>query len=282
MCAAPSIVCAAPATSTAPLQQLFLDEPDALAIELLPFDSAPLSLHLFDITSDDKTSLQRPPELTAYLEEPVTRPVFQSRRVLKEPREPLSQDAVISFTLEAGGNFQSWKAQIVDGHGRVIKAMSGAGNPVEIRWDGTEDGWMRVRAGEPYNVILSGIANDGATVRQTGKPVIFEAVMHPAADRTTLALAASPLFTAGNAPVLTDKGEDRLLAVAAVLAAHMSDPVTIDIFSKDSARAAKQKELVVANLSNVLLRAPEELVGDIQVDPNEEEEVRVTIMAAAR
>ena len=161
--------------------------------------------------------------------------------------------------------------------------MSGVGNPGEIRWDGTEDGWMRVRAGEPYNVILTGVTSDGSTRRQTGKPITFDAVMHPSTDRTTLVLCGrAPLFTSGNAPTLTDQGQDRLLAVAHILAAHTSDPVTIDIFSKDTARAAKQKELVVANLSNVLLRAPEELVSEIQVDPNEEEEVRVTIMTVTK
>ncbi len=278
ICAIPNVLFASPT----PLHQLFLDEPDALAIELLPFDSAPLSLHLFDITSEDKAILQRPPELTAYLEEPVTRPVFQSQRILKEPREPLSQDAVIALTPDAGNNFQTWKAQIVDGHGRVVKEMAGAGNPGEIRWDGTEDGWMRVRAGEPYNVILTGVSSDGSTHRQTGKPVTFDTVMHSSTDRIILVLSAAPLFSVGNAPALTDQGQDRLLAIANILATHTSDPVTIDIFSKDNARAAKQKELVVGNLSNILLRAPEELVSEIQVDPNEEEEVRVTIMAATK
>jgi hypothetical protein len=265
-----------------PSQPLMLDEPDELAIELLPFDSAPLSLHLFDISADDKAALQRPPELVSYLEEPVTRPVFHSARVLREPREALSQNATIAFSPKTSATLQSWKAQVVDGHGRVVKELSGLGDPGEIRWDGTEDGWMRARAGEPYNIVFSGTAVDGSTVRQTGMPMTFDAVMHASVDRITLALAAGALFTAGGSPALTDKGQDRLLAVSHILAEHSGDPVTIDIFSKDGARAAKQNELIVSTLSNVLLRAPEEFVSEIQVDPNEEEEVRVTIMGTSK
>jgi len=80
---------------------------------------------------------------------------------------------------------------------------------------------------------------------------------------------------------LSPSGEKILGRVCERLVPHLGKPIEVDVWAKDVKRGQAESKNVVSFISEMLSTDPEEIETSLQVDPNEEEEVKVQVLGLA-
>ena len=256
------------------------EAPEDFQIERIPFELETGSLGLFDISPDEWREWEQPADIKLALLEQAGPGVFRSNKVLDAsaalPLEPVK----FLFAPSHRGPFASWKIEIVDGRGKIIKSDSGSGDfPSSWIWDGREEGFSRVRTGEPYALLFTGADATGKERRER-VPFVFSRFEAAEKDGVTVVLSGEDLFGNGPSGKLSDHGKSALASAAARAAAHPGHPLLIDVFSRSVKRGTAQSSDVAAHLAHLLSLDPAEIETGLYVDPHETEEVRIHVLGA--
>lgn len=264
--------------SLTPIADIFEGESDVLVIQRTPFGTALPDWSLQSSHEKIEKDVLEPEAFRTYFNRLARKLFFEEGVVVTAPVTEIPMGDFLRFSPPMDRPLRQWQVDLINHEGNVIKTWKGQGAPpAVVAWNGADEGWSRFQAGQPVTFVFSAVDDSGAPVKITPASLTIPVFMRE--DSSGVMVHASPLelFHGTNILTLSDKADHIWRSVLSHVGERAAWPLSVEIYSRDAAKADQMKNLLLTSLALSFKQRPDDISCRIQNDSSQAEEVVIKL-----
>lgn len=233
-----------------------------------------------DYLANEERNILGEEPFTKYSWEPGFSKPMGSNHLINPSLTHIAKEPLATFSLKAQwGVIKYWDLIIIDKKGRSFKKFSGIKNvPPAIFWDGRSDSGEMLEVGSYYSYVLEYVDIIGEKHSLMGESFSLDALRYQEGDNLIVSLSHQSLFEVKENEIFLKKSGLFLLKEAAnIIKEYARSPFMVKIYSKDEDLTKKKEELVIQELSALLILQRDALKTELVISPHPKQHLEIAI-----